>query len=145
MRPTDSPRHPETHPPTRTPTATPVDPPVSISGARSPLRLYMHIVCACARVRACMRACAAAHTRTVVVDALPVSGFVKSALNGQGMAGVQLTFSSGPNAGKSVRGGFGAHALSSTALIGMVCTIDFASRLVIGRLGPRRLVHVPQS
>jgi hypothetical protein len=30
------------------------------------------------------------------------------------------------------------------SLIGMVCTIDFALRLVIGRLGPRRLVHVPQ-
>ncbi len=34
-------------------------------------------------------------------------GVVKSALNGQGVAGVTLLFTSGPNLGKTVRGAVG--------------------------------------
>ena len=114
--PTDAPQFPETHPPSGVPTATPRDPPVSITGARSSC-------CPCARRPA---------------DARPMSGFVKSALNGQGVGGVTLMFTSGPNRGKTVRGvvGMREHRLDSKTH-GVAHWAYFA-----GAVGRRRIVHV---
>jgi len=87
LEPTPPPRPPPTprpsDVPTRTPTRTPTD---------SPRHPETHPP-------------TPTPTATPVDPPVSISGFVKSALNGQGMAGVQLTFSSGPNAGKSAVSG----------------------------------------
>jgi hypothetical protein len=43
-------------------------------------------------------------------------GFVKDATNGQGMAGVTLKFTSGPNEGKTVRTWLASHAAACCVL-----------------------------
>ena len=66
-------------------------------GRRSPLR------------RSAIHRCSPARHRVP-----SAAGFVKNAVNGQGVAGVNLTFTSGPNVGKSVVTGVdGSYTFSS--------------------------------
>ena len=96
--PTDSPRMPQTHNPTRMPTKTPTDAPVRITGA-----------CRAAVAESVGQCCAqlgdwpqsGTHSfRSHLWHGM--AGYVKSSVNGQGVSGVTLLFSGGPNFGKTV-------------------------------------------